>query len=124
MPREKIDVPEGESGFVSPPPKPIRVGRQKREDTEKPDSLNTRLLTKAKMLSDSLMERRRELGKTVGEPVKSDKLSEAERKTQYTELIASQEMLFNSLAGTAIVGRDGRLRISTKMVEALVELSD
>jgi hypothetical protein len=89
-----------------------------------PDSLNTRLLTKAKMLSDSLFERRKELGKSLGEPVKSDKLSQAERKTQYKELISSQEMLFNSLAGAAIVGRDGRLRISTKMVEAFVELSD
>ncbi len=89
-----------------------------------PDSLNTRLLAKAQLLSDRLFERRKELGKTLGEPVKSGKLSSTERKTQYKELLASKEMLFNSLAGAAIVGRDGRLRISTKMVDAFVELSD
>ncbi len=88
------------------------------------DSLNTRLLAKAKLLSDRLFERRKELGKSLGEPVKSDKLSQTERKTQYKELIASQEMLFNSLAGAAIVGRDGKLRISTAMVDAFKELSD
>ncbi len=124
MAREKIDVPEGEDGFVAPPPKPIRAGKQKREDADKTDSLNTRLLAKAQLLSDRLFERRKELGKSLGEPVKSDKLSQTERKTQYKELIASQEMLFNSIAGAAIVGRDGRLRLSTKMVEAFVELSD
>ncbi len=88
-----------------------------------PDSLNTRLFTKAKMLSDSLMERREALGKSLGEPVKSDKLSQEERKTQYKELIASPEMLFNSLAGAAIIGRDGKLRISNKMIDAFKELS-
>ena len=94
------------------------------EHPPEPDSLNTRLLAKAKMLSDSLMERRNNLQTELGEPVKSDKLSESERKTQYKELIASQEMLFNSIAGAAIVGRDGKLRISTKMVDAFRELKD
>ncbi len=88
-----------------------------------PNSLNTRLLTKAKMLSDSLFERRGALGTALGEPVKSDKLSQEERKTQYKELIASPEMLFNSLAGAAIIGRDGKLRISNKMISAFKELS-
>jgi hypothetical protein len=76
------------------------------------------------MLSDRLFERRKDLRKELGEPLKSSKLSQAERKAQYKELIASQEMLFNSLAGAAIVGRDGRLRISTAMIEAFRELSD
>ena len=92
------------------------------EHPPEPDSLNTRLLAKAKMLSDSLMERRNNLQTELGEPVKSDKLSQTERKTQYKELIASQEMLFNSIAGASIVGRDGRLRLSTVMVKAFVEL--
>jgi hypothetical protein len=124
MAKEKIDVGDVEpnAGFVSAPPKPIRVGRQKREDTEKPDSLNSRLMAKATMLSDRLFERRKELRKSLGEPIKGGKLSKPERKTQYKELIASREMLFNSLAGAAIVGRDGRLRISTAMVDAFVEL--
>ena len=74
------------------------------------------------MLSDRLFERRKELRKSLGNPIKSEKLSKAERKAQYKELIASREMLFNSLAGAAIVGRDGRLRISTAMVDAFVEL--
>jgi hypothetical protein len=87
-------------------------------------SFNARHFAKAKMLSDSLMERRKELGKAVGEPLKSSELSKKERKTQYKELIASREMLFNSIAGAAIVGRDGKLRISTKMVDAFRELSD
>ena len=123
MPHEKIEVPEGADGFVAPPPKPIRVGRQKREDTDKPDSLSGRLLVKARLLSDSLFERRGELRKAHGDPVKSSKLSQSERKQQYQELIASQEMLFNSIAGAAIVGRDGKLRISTKMIDAFKELS-
>ncbi len=93
------------------------------EHPPEPDSLNTRLLAKAKMLSDSLMERRNNLHTELGEPVKSDKLSQEERKSQYKELIASREMLFNSLAGAAIVGRDGKLRISTKMIDAFKELS-
>ncbi len=89
-----------------------------------PDSLNTRLLAKAKLLSDRLFERRKELAKSLGEPVKGQKLSSTERKTQYQELIASQEMLFNSIAGAAIVGRDGKLRISTRMIDAFRELSN
>ena len=87
------------------------------------DSLNTRLLAKARLLSDHLFERRKDLGKALGEPVKSDKLSQPERKAQYKEMIASREILFNSLAGAAIVGSDGRLRISNKMVDAFRELS-
>ena len=75
------------------------------------------------MLSDRLFERRKELAKSLGEPLKGENLPQKERKTQYKELIASQEMLFNSLAGAAIVGRDGRLRISTAMVDAFRELS-
>ena len=94
------------------------------EHPPEPDSLNTRLLAKAQALSDNLFERRKELNKTLGEPVKSSKLSQVERKTQYKELIASREILFNSIAGAAIVGQDGRLRISTKMVEAFRELKD
>ena len=123
MPKEKIEVPADADGSVGPPPKPIRVGRQKREDTEKPDSLDSRLLAKATMLSDRLFERRKELRKSLGGPIKGEKLSQPERKTQYKELIASREMLFNTLAGAAIVGRDGRLRISTSMVDAFKELS-
>ena len=88
-----------------------------------PDSLSARNQVKAKMLSDSLFERRGNLAKAAGEPFKASQLSQDERKTQYKELIASQEMLFNSIAGAAIVGRDGRLRLSTKMVDAFKELS-
>ena len=126
MAKEKIDVGEvePEAGFVAAPPKPIRVGRQKRKaKEEKRDSLDSRLQAKATMLSDRLFERRKELRKSLGGPIKGEKLSKAERKTQYKELIASQEMLFNSLAGAAIVGRDGKLRISTKMIDAFKELS-
>ncbi len=89
-----------------------------------PDSLSTRLLAKAELLSDRLFERRAELGKSLGEPVKSNQLSSKERKTQYKELISSKELLWNSLPGAASVGRAGRLRISTKMVDAFKELAD
>ncbi|KKM99742.1 hypothetical protein LCGC14_1144900 [marine sediment metagenome] len=88
------------------------------------DTLNARLQAKAKLLSDRLFERRKELGKSLGEPLKSNEIDSKERSAQYKELIASQEMLFNSIAGAAIVGRDGKLRLSTKMVDAFVELSD
>ncbi|KKL14550.1 hypothetical protein LCGC14_2514510, partial [marine sediment metagenome] len=59
----------------------------------------------------------------LGNPIKSEKLSKDERKAQYKEMIASREILFNSLAGAALVGKDGRLRISTAMVDAFRELS-
>ena len=90
-------------------------------EEKKPDSLDSRLIAKATMLSDRLFERRKELAKSLGRPVKSE---EIDRKAQYKELISSRELLFNSIAGAAIVGRDGKLRISTKMVDAFVELSD
>ncbi len=90
---------------------------------QQPDSLSERQMVKARMLADSLMERRRNLAEAAGDPIKSEKLSSTERKTQYQELIASQEMLFNSIAGAAIVGRDGKLRLSTSMVDAFRELS-
>ena len=89
---------------------------------EKPDSLNPRLQTKAKLLSDRLFDRRKELGKALGEPLKGGQLSSSMKKQRYTDLISSQGMLFNALAGAAIVGRTGELRLSTKMVEAFVEL--
>lgn len=88
-----------------------------------PDSLNARNQAKAKMLSDRLFERRRSLHKTMGESFASAELSPTERLAQYQELIASKETLVKALAGAAIVGRDGRLRISTAMVDALAELS-
>ena len=127
MAKEKLDIGEvePETGFVAAPPKPIRVGRQKRKaKEEKRDSLDSRLQAKATMLADRLFERREGLRKSLGNPIKSEKLSKDERKAQYKEMIASQEMLFNSLAGAAIVGSDGRLRISNKMVDAFRELSD
>lgn len=89
-----------------------------------PDSLDTKLQVKAKMLSDSLFERRRSLHKTMGGALKATELSPTERLQQYKDLISSREMLIKALAGAAIVGRDGRLRISTKMVDAFVERSD
>ena len=126
MPKEKLDIGEvePEAGFVAAPPKAIRVGRQKRKaKEEKRDSLDSRLQAKATMLADRLFERRKGLRKSLGSPIKSEKLSKDERKAQYKEMIASQEMLFNSLAGAAIVGSDGRLRISNKMIDAFKELS-
>jgi hypothetical protein len=60
----------------------------------------------------------------MGESFQSGQLSATERKAQYKEMIASRERLMNAVAGAAIVGRDGRLRISSEMVDAFVELSD
>ena len=91
---------------------------------QQPISLNAKLQIKAEALSDRLFERRRALHKTMGEPLKSGQLSATERKAQYKELTASNEMLIKALAGAAIVGRDGRLRISNSMVDAFKELSD
>ncbi len=127
MAKEKIDVGEvePEAGFVGAPPKPIRVGRQKRKAKEaKPETLSERHQFKAQMLADHLMEKRRNLIKAAGGPFKGSQLSLTERKAQYKEMISSHELLFNSLAGAAMVGKDGRLRISTAMVEAFKELSD
>ncbi len=103
---------------------PIQVGRQKRERKQDLISLNARHRAKAEMLSDSLFRRRAALHKAAGEPFESDQLPAAERKQQYKDLISSKELLIKALAGAAIVGRDGRLRISTKMVGAFKELSD
>ena len=88
------------------------------------DSLNERNKTKAKMLSDSLFLRRQALHKSMGEPFESGQLTAPERKAQYKEMIASPELIMNAVAGAAIVGKDGRLRLSKQMVEAMVELSD
>ena len=92
-------------------------------DTQ-PNSLNERNQVKAQMLSDSLFNRRESLHKTMGESFQSTELPATERKQQYTDLISSKSMLIQALAGAAIVGRDGRLRLSKAMVDAFVELSD
>ena len=89
-----------------------------------PDSLSTKLQVKAQLLSDRLYERRGELHEKMGGPLKSKDLSPTERVQQYNDLISSKEMLIQALAGAAIVGRDGRLRISTAMVDAFAELSN
>ncbi|KKL57662.1 hypothetical protein LCGC14_2233180 [marine sediment metagenome] len=126
MAKTKIDVGDVEpgAGFVGPPAKPLVAGRQKREPREvKPQTLSERQLVKARMLSDNLMERRRALVKETGNPFGSGpKMDDKERRLQYQELISSREMLFNAIAGAALVGKDGRLRLSNKMVDAFVAL--
>jgi len=113
-----------DSGFVGSPSKPIVVGKQKRKvQAEKPNTLSERQQFKAQMLADNLMERRRNLAKETGNPFGSGpKMTDKERKAQYRELISSRELLFGSIAGASIVGKDGRLRLSNKMVQAFVEL--
>jgi hypothetical protein len=103
---------------------PIVVGPRKREKKQDLISLNARHQAKAEMLSDSLFNRRANLSKTAGEAFESIELPAAERKQQYKDLISSKELLIKALAGAAIVGRDGRLRINIKMVDAFRELSD
>ena len=115
---------EEDDGIVIRSPKTIRTGRQPQEKVGPPDSLNTKLQVKAQMLSDSLYERRKSLHKTMGESFASTELPPTERLQQYKDMISSKEMLIGAIAGAAIVGRDGRLRLSTKMVDAFVELSD
>jgi hypothetical protein len=58
------------------------------------------------------------------EPFKSGQLTATERQAQYKEMIASRELLLKAISGAAIVGKDGRLRISKKMVDAFVQLSN
>ena len=126
MAKEKIDVGpvDSGSGLVGPPSKPLVAGRQPRKKKDaKPQTLSERQLVKARMLSDNLMERRRALAQETGNPFGSGpKMDDKERKTQYQELISSPEMLFNAIAGASIVGKDGRLRLSNRMVDAFVEL--
>lgn len=86
------------------------------------ETLNDRLQKKAKALSDSLFLRRKTLLKPVEEPLKGMQLSPTEKKKQYQELVVSKELLINALAGAAIVGSDGQLRIRTDMVDAMIEL--
>ena len=119
---EDAKQPEDTSGFIAPP-KPIKVGRHKAEKAEKPGTLNERLMHQAQALSDSLFERRGSLRKAVGEPFKGAELSATDRKAQYTVMISSKELLTQALVGAAIIGRDGRLRIRTDMVEAFKELA-
>ncbi len=123
MPEQPPAPPQEDEGLVGPPPTPVTAGHQKRVDTKKPDSLSARNQVKAQVLSDSLFERRANLQKAAGEPFGAHELSPTERKQQYTDMISSNQMLMSALAGAAIIGRDGRLRISTKMVDAFVELS-
>ena len=91
---------------------------------KRPTTLNAKLMHKARSLADVLIERRANLSETVGEPFKSSELSPTERKKQYRELISSRELLMGALTGAAIIGRDGRLRISNKMLDAFIELGD
>ena len=110
------DKGQEEDGFVE-----LHPGKKYREAQA---SLNERHQTKAKMLSDSLFLRRQSLHKSMGEPFESGQLSATERHAQYKEMIASPELIMNAIAGAAIVGKDGRLRLSKQMVDAFVELSD
>ncbi len=89
---------------------------------KRPTTLNSKLMHKAKTLGDQLFARRANLRETAGEPFKSEELSPAERKKQYQELIASRDLLMGALTGAAIIGRDGRLRISNKIRDAFIEL--
>jgi hypothetical protein len=125
MANQKPEKPEDAGyAYTSTKPSTVTAGKQPSKSEDQPGSLNERHLAKAQMLSDSLFQRRGELHKSMGEPFKSGQLSATERKAQYKEMIASQELLMKALSGAAIVGRDGRLRISNKMVDAFVELSD
>ena len=125
MPNPKPEQPEDVGfAYTSSKPSTVKAGKHPVKSTDQPGSLNERHQAKAQMLSDSLFERRRSLHKTMGEPFKSGQLSATERKAQYKEMIASQELLLKAISGAAIVGRDGRLRLSNKMVDAFVELSD
>ena len=91
---------------------------------QQPDSLSTKLQVKAQMISDSLYNRRESLHETMGGALKETGLPPTERLQQYRDMISSKEMLIKAIADAATVGRDGRLRLSTKMVDAFVELSD
>ena len=125
MPNPKPEQPEDAGyAYTSTKPSAVKAGKHPTKSTDQPGTINERHLAKAQMLSDSLYERRGSLHKSMGEPFKSGQLSATERKTQYQEMLASPELLLKAISGAAIVGRDGRLRLSTKMVDAFVELSD
>ncbi len=118
-------VQEEDDGFIAPPSQPIKVGHRVQENTEeKPDTLSARLQLKAKTLADRLFERRAALNDHAKESYKSTKLSPEEKKQQYKDMISSNTLLMSALAGAAIIGKDGRLRISNKMVSAFKNLAD
>ena len=91
---------------------------------ELPRTLNERLVAKVTLLTDRLYERRKSLIAAVGEPFQSEEVSLKARKEQYRALKSSPTLMLQTLAENSVIGRDGRLRISNKMLDALVELSD
>ena len=117
---------------ISPtPPPPVEAGivqlRPKargEKPTSHPASLNERLQAKVTLLIEHLYERRKGLLAGAGESFRSEELSFAERKEQYRALRSSPTLLLKTLASNAIVGSDGRLRLTNKILDALVEMSD
>ena len=95
-----------------------------KNNPDAPHSLNERLQAKVTLLGDRLYERRKALLAATGEAFQSEELSLEQRKEHYRALKSSPTLLLKSLAESSIIGADGRLRISNKMLDALVELAD
>lgn len=109
---------EEQVAFLQHPKKTTRKGGQR------PGSLNERLAAKVTLLTDRLYERRKSLLESAGESFMGEDISFEERKKQFRTLKTSPALMLKSLASSSVIGSDGRLRISNKMLDALVELSD
>ena len=89
-----------------------------------PQTLNERLAAKVTLLTERLYERRKALLENTRDSFQSTEVSLEERREQYQVLRASPALMLKGLAGASIIGKDGRLRISNKMLDALTELSN
>lgn len=87
-----------------------------------PQTLNERLAAKVTLLTDRLYERRKALLENTRDSFQSTELSPEERREHYQVLRASPTLMLKSLAAASIIGSDGRLRISNKMLDTLVEM--
>ena len=92
--------------------------------SDAPVTLDARLRAKVTLLTERLHARRKALLANTESTFQGEMLSLEARKEQYRALRSSPVLMLKSLAADSFVGADGRMRISRKTIDALVELSD
>jgi len=120
MARKPIPIDPNEDGIALLQSK---FRKPKSKGVPPPQTLNERLAAKVTLLTDRLYERRKALLENTSESFQSTEVSLEERQEHYHTLKSSPVLMLKTLAASSIIGSDGRLRISNKMLDALVEMS-
>ena len=103
----------------------VRAGAQARlpKPETQPVDLSARLEKKAEMLAGGLYERRKEMNRLLGEKTyQGEEVPVEERRAQYRDLKASPDLLFQTIVDNTMIGADGQLRVSKKLLDAFEEL--